>query len=181
MAVCLQRSRRFLQTGNHVALSKRPKSRNDEDKLSRPETCCAEPRNSGKLQRPPAPSVSLNPGNRSRDKHYPSLQKIKVMLSRMWNYKIELTQLLISWGKVIIRILNITVKKKYVCYVYLVSCRLCWGDPLLWESYIQGCTALRSIGIRREHSVSNIQLSQDNSGTYKNTKGQLWASMWTVE
>lgn len=112
MAVCLQRSRRFLQTGNHVALSKRPKSRNDEDKLSRPETCCAEPRNSGKLQRPPAPSVSLNPGNSSRDKHYPSLQKMKVMLSRMWNYKIELTQLLISWGKVIIRILNITVKKK---------------------------------------------------------------------
>lgn len=31
-SVCLQRSRRFLKTGSNVALSKRLKSRNDEDK-----------------------------------------------------------------------------------------------------------------------------------------------------
>lgn len=71
-----------------MALSKRLKSRNDEDELSGAEACCAEPRNPGKPQRPPAPSVSLNLGNSSVDKHYPSLQKIKVILSCMCSYKI---------------------------------------------------------------------------------------------
>jgi hypothetical protein len=64
-----------------VALSKRVRRRNDEDKLSRQEPAVLSPETLWSCnERPPARSVSLNPKNGSEDQNDPSPQKIKVML-----------------------------------------------------------------------------------------------------
>lgn len=60
-------------------------------------------------------------------------------------------------GKVIARILNITVKKMHlVCVPGVMAAVLNGVDPLFGGSYIQNCPTLKSVGIRHKHRASNV-------------------------